>query len=196
MPGNETLGTVNHCYAIVRYPMGVMYYSSAPGAAMSRFKFRGDKFVEFEKSIPEGGANLSGSRPAVEFPNFSSFNNRLQLIGNLPQPIFPDSEKPPYSNVSDSIADELYYYSVVDRYIRFMKPVYVVETGVFRAPGQEFFYGKPMHCHNFIMQVLGLQIGNIITSLHFKNRLIEWSGKTNFFAELIYEQPPVVEENE
>jgi len=83
------------------------------------------------------------------------------------------------------------YYDLIRRYVRILKPTSVVDVGVYQYPSyQPLIYGRPMHCHNYLIHTLGLDIGNILTTRHFKDRLLNWGtkvgGATNFCSEVLF----------
>lgn len=192
--GNETLGDVNHTLVLLRYPGAVLYCNSAAGGATTAFKNRTWVFGGSKKAIAGlGGHPKVLSTQAKSPPDLSNlkiskklktYKNFFNFFENLSNPVeLTKLETPRYINVDPCIEDTYFFYDLVDKYRRCLKPKYIVDVGVFKYPPHDFFYGRPMFCHNFVMQLLGLNIGNVLTSLHLKQRLLEWSGKTNFYAQ-------------
>lgn len=180
MPGNETLAGCNHCFAIVRYPQGVLYINSVQGGVVHRFKSRNKMFSEYEEGGPESGSILTASRLAEKFPDLSPYIQKTPVLKIHNPSDFPVSQIPTHSNLTNDIADLLFYLYVIKKYRRVINPIHIFDVCITKYAEKEFFYGKPMFCHNFIMQYLGVQVGNILTTEHFKDRLITWNGKTNF----------------
>ncbi len=215
--GNDTLGDVNHCLVIMRYAGGAMVYNSAQGGASTKLKLRDWVFSDYEinedamlkNDVKEIGqseksiAGLGGSSAGlpvvgnfVKKPLNRETYTKLELYKsyfnffNLPPQIdLTAVEKPKVYNVNPIDEDTFFFYDLVNRYKNFLRPKYLLDVGVFKNPNMDFFYGKPMFCHNFVVQIMGLTVGNVLTSLHLKQRLIEWSGKTNFFTQELFVGP-------
>lgn len=195
-PGLATLPAPNHVFMLQRYNGDLLYVNptnnftvtrllTSSRSNVSNLKFENFKIATFKKSIPETAFDFELS---VQREIFSVSNLKIENDQNLTKSI-------KHSNVENSKEAIEFYFWQVYRYIRGMRPIAVYDVKVIKEPRENpYHYGKPMYCHNMIGHLLGLDIGNILTTKHLKHRLLKWSGKTNFITTPLWERTQTEEE--
>lgn len=98
--------------------------------------------------------------------------------------------KPQIPKTLEELAVEYFYYKGLESIKRLVSPIAMYEVEVFKPiPESEARYSVMMFCHNIVISVLSLNVGNVLTPLDFKVKLKLLNGETNFIATSLYERP-------
>lgn len=190
-PGLATLSAPNHIWMLMRMGDGVLLINSSRVRATLRY-FATREHMPARLKFENGGGNGSEkSSPEVASTVVSSVRREIFPDFFEPEKVTGQSlitSKQPYSNLSPGSTE--YYYRLVKKYISRINPITALDIEVFQDPvDNPFHYGKPMYCHNYVIQTLGIDVGNILTTKHLRHRLLTWHGQTNFKTFVLHDRP-------
>lgn len=181
-PGLETVSAPNHTVLLMRMEDHILFinpqieYTTMEFVNQKNLKFQSLKNDRFKNRSPERGFEKAALV-------------RQQIFGGLDvgvqEPPVQIISKIKYTNIPID-SDPEFFYCYVKNVIEKTNPITALDVMTFTIGKQSSeSYGKPMYCHNIIKELLGLQMGIVLTSKDLERKLQYLSGKTNFITHVL-----------